>query len=49
LWVEGCHVVSVKDPYGRIFGFLDRKNGRTIVNMFDDHDDGLCDFMFSWQ
>jgi hypothetical protein len=20
----GCHVVSVTDPYGRIFGFLDR-------------------------
>jgi hypothetical protein len=21
---RGCHVVSVKDPYGRILGFLDR-------------------------
>jgi hypothetical protein len=21
---KGCHVVSVKDPYGRILGFLDR-------------------------
>jgi hypothetical protein len=21
---KGCHVVSVTDPYGRIFGFLDR-------------------------
>jgi hypothetical protein len=21
---EGCHVVSVTDPYGRILGFLDR-------------------------
>jgi hypothetical protein len=21
---RGCHVVSVTDPYGRIFGFLDR-------------------------
>jgi hypothetical protein len=22
----GCHVVSVTDPYGRIFGFLDRRH-----------------------
>jgi hypothetical protein len=22
--VRGCHVASVTDPYGRIFGFLDR-------------------------
>jgi hypothetical protein len=21
---RGCHVVSMMDPYGRIFGFLDR-------------------------
>jgi hypothetical protein len=24
LRIEGCHVVSVMDPYGRILGFLDR-------------------------
>jgi hypothetical protein len=24
LRTEGCHVVSVMDPYGRILGFLDR-------------------------
>jgi hypothetical protein len=24
LLIEGCHVVSVTDPYGRILGFLDR-------------------------
>jgi hypothetical protein len=24
LRIEGCHVVSVTDPYGRILGFLDR-------------------------
>jgi hypothetical protein len=24
LWIEGRHVVSVTDPYGRILGFLDR-------------------------
>jgi hypothetical protein len=23
---RGCHVVSVKDPYGRILGFLDRSH-----------------------
>jgi hypothetical protein len=22
---RGCHVVGVKDPYGRILGFLDHK------------------------
>jgi hypothetical protein len=22
---RGCHVVSVTDPYGRILGFLDRR------------------------
>jgi CBS-domain-containing membrane protein len=22
---RGCHVVNVTDPYGRILGFLDRK------------------------
>jgi hypothetical protein len=22
--IEGCHVVSMTDPYGRILGFLDR-------------------------
>jgi hypothetical protein len=26
LRIEGCHVVSVTDPYGRIFGFLDRSH-----------------------
>jgi hypothetical protein len=24
LLIEGCHVVSATDPYGRILGFLDR-------------------------
>jgi hypothetical protein len=24
LRIEGCHVVSVTNPYGRILGFLDR-------------------------
>jgi hypothetical protein len=24
LRIEGCHVVSVTDPYGSILGFLDR-------------------------
>jgi hypothetical protein len=24
LRIEGCHVVSVTDPYGRILGFLDK-------------------------
>jgi hypothetical protein len=24
LWIEGCHVVSVMDSYGRILDFLDR-------------------------
>jgi hypothetical protein len=24
LRIEGCHVVSVMDPYDRILGFLDR-------------------------
>jgi hypothetical protein len=24
--IEGCHVVSVTDPYGRILGFLDRSS-----------------------
>jgi hypothetical protein len=25
-WIEGSHVVSVTDPYGRILGFLDRSH-----------------------
>jgi hypothetical protein len=26
LRIEGCHVVSLTDPYGRILGFLDRSS-----------------------
>jgi hypothetical protein len=27
---RGCHVVSVTDPYGRIFGFLDLNSKNAI-------------------
>jgi hypothetical protein len=30
---RGCHVVSVTDLHGRIFGFLDRDNDDTCIRI----------------
>jgi hypothetical protein len=31
LRIEGCHVVSVTNPYGRILGFLDRSRYSSVA------------------